>query len=763
MDKMKLLLPTVFLLSCLVVIAAPAQSGKAAGSKPAQDSIGLLMKKVELIPIMINGDKGNRINIVIMNRWTSRDKEPYNSPKMRDEFIRDINESIIAALTPGDPRAQTAFANYREFFNVYGLWYPDTPEWQKGINEETVDAIRDRLFLPWNDEYTGWVTFLVMPNLDQGGGGAARNLEKRVGSAIIAGRGIGKMLHEIAHTCMSIGDEYTAGATGMEAMPTYNVEKEVKAGKIKWRKWIEPGTPLPTPYTAEYRDKVGAFEGAQYHLAGYYRSTAQGCIMGAGVFDNTEKMCPICNQRVAMRVNALVNPISRYSPSASVIRIKGKTRLHFAVNHIRPVPDTQVVRWMLDGKVIASGVDEIDIEVGKSAENEVVCTITDETPFIRPDPPYGQYPVHRVSWKVVGSKTSVDNKTIQAGDIKPELIGEEGIICEAENARIEIPGYEVRTHVYAGHNAFVDFKGKEGSIAWVVNAPEPGIYSVELIYAAISEKGTPMEFSVNGIPADKPVQFIRTLPLYTGWAKTTVTCSLKMGANTITLRSTGNSGVNVDYIRLTPCADMAAMRLFAEGKVKLWFDAADLDGNSAGDDSVPGRFWPVEWKAKATGFPGKIAAKYKPGELNGLGVCGFDNVWVSNLGTDIGSYKTIIMVVKESSMSFPGTCLFRGLNKYIGKSADSGKRLFEPASADLNPKVGKVWLNGTEIDPYKTPASTDFCILTVEFTSEVADKLAGVEGNWEGDIAEVMIIDKTLTDVERKGVELYLRKKWFKL
>jgi hypothetical protein len=106
---------------------------------------------------MINGEKDSRINIVIMNRWSSRDKEPFNSQTMRQEFLKDINESLIAALTPGDDRAQTVFAGYRQFFNVYGLWWPDIPEWGKGVDQNTVDALRDKSFLPWKEEYTGYL------------------------------------------------------------------------------------------------------------------------------------------------------------------------------------------------------------------------------------------------------------------------------------------------------------------------------------------------------------------------------------------------------------------------------------------------------------------------------------------------------------------------------------------------------------------------------------------------------------------------------
>ena len=150
------------------------ESGVIVYGRQAETNVDSLLKKIELIPVMINGPKDNRINIVIMNRWTLREKEPYNSPEMKEEFLKDIHESLIAALTPGDERAQTAYANYRQFFNVYGLWWPDMPQWGKGVDLDLIDTIRNRLFLPWKDENTGWVTVLVMPNTESGGGGAAK-------------------------------------------------------------------------------------------------------------------------------------------------------------------------------------------------------------------------------------------------------------------------------------------------------------------------------------------------------------------------------------------------------------------------------------------------------------------------------------------------------------------------------------------------------------------------------------------------------------
>jgi hypothetical protein len=138
--------------------------------------------------------------------------------------------------------------------------------------------------------------------------------------------------------------------------------------------------------------------------------------MGAGVFDNTEKMCPICEQRVAMRVYKLVNPIKSFNPSETNLNIKGPEEYHFEIDHIRPVPNTQIVRWVLNGKTIATGVDEVNIKFGEITKYELICTLTDETPFIRPDPPYGKYPQMEVRWNISNSAPS----SVAAG-LKVEL------------------------------------------------------------------------------------------------------------------------------------------------------------------------------------------------------------------------------------------------------------------------------------------------------------------------------------------------------
>lgn len=974
----------------------------------SEKEVDSLLKKVELIPLMVNGDKDNRINIVIMNRWSSNDKSPYNSPEMRSEFIEDINESLIAALTPGDERAHTAYANYRDYFNVYGLWYPDSPEWDKGIDGNMVDALRDKMFLPWKDEHLGWVTFLVMPNTDGGGGGAARNLEERTGRALIVGNQIAKMLHEIAHTCISIGDEYTGSATGTSADPTYTVSNEYDRDKIKWRKWIEADTPLPTPYTKEYKDKIGAFEGAQYHLVDYYRSTAQGCIMGSGVFDNTEKMCPICEQRLAMRVNKLVNPIKSFQPVNSFLEISGKTKLHFEIDYIKPIPNTQVVRWILNDKVIAKGTDKIDIEFGELADYKLTCVLTDESHFIRPDPPFAEYPTREISWNISNKapiskanklelsvqrkekKTGTDLEAVVSGGRAPftylwsngnttntlknveadiyevqvtdsdfrtqtakyslynstiksdisasnnknessnafnvdidvtasdkgkdngklEVIADGGVapytyvwkdakqefplgkVYEAEDASIAISGHTIKEYFDAHNNKLVTFNENEGTITWTVEVAKSGTYPIDIVYAGVARGGTPMDIQVNGKVVKKSLTFLPTRPLFIGWEKSTIKAYLDEGVNEISLVSIGKSGANIDYLRVpttfnekaitdsnrfnlkhgeytvvvtdmknksvektinvpqaypfvveniefecnkpgvlnivNPLADYRYLwysdntplfkdekfekpifegvdftpskpgRYYVSAKnknsdvesknricisigdkqktisskeinpsflsqdhIKLWFDASDLDGDGNKDGHIPERGPLKDWTEKTWRNPGKIFAKYEPNKLNGMGVCAFGNVWVSDLGKKVSDIQTVILVYKESSLTFPGMFIFRDLNKYLGLSREPEKRFFDLDFVDKKTKEAKVYLNGELVDPFNTPNPMNFCILTVEFPSIITDSFSRVEGYWEGDIAEMIFIDKVLSETERKGVEEYLRKKWF--
>ena len=60
----------------------------------------------------------------------------------------------------------------------------------------------------------------------------------------------------------------------------------------KWQDMIDSNTPVPTPDTKRYAQKVGVFEGAGYSLKGVYRPTHD-CRMRS---NQTPNFCPVCQR-----------------------------------------------------------------------------------------------------------------------------------------------------------------------------------------------------------------------------------------------------------------------------------------------------------------------------------------------------------------------------------------------------------------------------------------------------------------------------------
>ncbi len=734
----------------------------------------------------------------------------------------------MAAFTPGHPDAHTRYANYHKFFNLYALWWPDAPEWRTGnMDSELVDAVRDRLFLPWTDPYTGWVTVLMMPNRDGGGGGAARNLEARTGNAVIVGNHIGKMLHEISHTCSSIGDEYTAAATGTSAIPVYTTTLDYERDKIPWRAWVEPETPLPTPYTAEYKEKIGAFEGSQYHLTNYFRSTAQGCLMGAGVFDNTEEMCPVCGQRISMRVYTLVYPIEESFPAEEHLMFDTPATQPFRVSRVSPVPDTHDTQWILNGAVIARGVDEVTVSFDPDKAYELVFSLRDTTSFIREDPPFGEFPYRVKRWYINGGQAL---KTV--ADPYLPIQKHQGRRFEAERADFTFEPGAVQPYFGASGQHFLRVGGERAKVSWDVGVNQAGWYDLQIVYASGRKGDNRLDLHVNGELVKPGLVCHETRPLYTGWADVILPVYLRQGNHSISLASVDSSLLHIDYIRLPqdpglePAAvskpltfDPGEIRLkqMKSGEVKilkpieefeylwydedvpvfkvenpakplatgttfyppdkgsyfvgarreadgatsvqrrgfyhspdalshrakamqpdqvksanllLWLDASDLDADGKTDDPAPPRDPFGTWKDKATGMKGPFIL-YKPNSLNNMGVAGFEMVWVTNLEKAVTGFQTVIMVFRESSLSFEGTAPFRGLNHLL--------------------------------DLQSYPPDKDYHILVKEFDEKQSSELRTTEGYWEGSLAEMIVYDGVLSAKERAAVEAGLKRKWFSI
>jgi hypothetical protein len=183
---------------------------------------------------------------------------------------------------------------------------------------------------------------VIMINERNYGGGGIYNLYTTVSVDNKYGDYI--MVHEMGHHLAALADEYYTSSTSYEA-PAITVEPwetNITAlfdkGNLKWKGLVEEGTPIPTPWNKEafdnfgyqiqverdsirkanmpedvmealfarqmakedeffareqYRDKVGAFEGAGYVAKGLYRPQLD-CIM----YTRHMHFCKVCQKSI---------------------------------------------------------------------------------------------------------------------------------------------------------------------------------------------------------------------------------------------------------------------------------------------------------------------------------------------------------------------------------------------------------------------------------------------------------------------------------
>jgi hypothetical protein len=125
------------------------------------------------------------------------------------------------------------------------------------------------------------------------------------------------------------------------------------------------------------------------------------------------------------------------------------------------------------------------------------------------------------------------------------------LTLEAEDAVLS--GGAIVSTAVAGFNGtgFVDFVGPTGeSITWTVNAVQAGLYRLQFRYA-LGAGNRPLRIDLNGTPVAVSTAFPAT-GSFTTWGTITMTVTLNLGANTVSVTSIGSSGPNVDSLTVIP-------------------------------------------------------------------------------------------------------------------------------------------------------------------------------------------------------------------
>jgi hypothetical protein len=336
-----------------------------------------------------SGDPANRINLVVLgDGYTQADQV---------KLTQDAQAWLTAFL--GTPPYQ----NYAGYFNVKLVHVVSNEDGADngmhgfGVLRDTALAAAyqnanppglppDYRLLVVNNARAQTVAMSLAPECTKvivivndskygGSGGALPVFSSNPNACLIA-------LHEFGHSFGGLADEYTCGDTSalpasLEAFP--NVTTQQSPELIKWHRWIQAGTPLPTPDSGIDAACLGLFEGAFFHDRGVYRPR-HACRMRS----LTSAFCEVCSEAIVHGVYDQVSPIDSASP-ASPVQLAAGAALTCSIAHPVPTPNTLQVTWTVDGVVVAGDGDSFTLPGGGLAPgvHDISARLADATPLVR--------------------------------------------------------------------------------------------------------------------------------------------------------------------------------------------------------------------------------------------------------------------------------------------------------------------------------------------------------------------------------------------
>ena len=299
----------------------------------------------QVIAIHESGDPGQKVDLVLLGDGYTADEH--------EQFIAKAHEltDILFATSPFKERKSDfnvwALAPAA---TESGISRPSTNTYRDSPIGATYDAFRsERYVLTFDNKKmrrvassTPYDFIEILTNTETYGGGGIYGL---FSTAAANGEWAPYVfVHEFGHHFAGLADEYYTSSTAYESpadiIEPYepNVTALLNPEDLKWKHLVAPNTPLPTPWpkiayekhsmavqarrrqmradnvseaemnelfwftknhvdelfsTSEYRNAVGAFEGAMYESEGYFRSE-QNCLM----FTRHDQFCRVCRAAI---------------------------------------------------------------------------------------------------------------------------------------------------------------------------------------------------------------------------------------------------------------------------------------------------------------------------------------------------------------------------------------------------------------------------------------------------------------------------------
>jgi IgA Peptidase M64/Peptidase M64 N-terminus len=256
--------------------------------------------------VLNSGDPSEKVDIVIIPEGYTEDE--INS------FKEDC-ERFAGYLFNSSP-----FKENKDKFNIWGIEAPsiesgtDIPKediWKKTLINSTFYTFDlERYLMTYDNKILRNIAsnapydqIYILVNSDKYGGGAIYNhysvcVNDNKYSEFV-------FVHEFGHGFASLADEYFTSDVAYEDFYPLDVEPTdpnlttLVDFDSKWKDLVEDGTPIPTPDTDGYKNKVGAFEGGGYMEKGIYRP-AHDCTMKSIKVDG---FCPVCKRAIQQMID----------------------------------------------------------------------------------------------------------------------------------------------------------------------------------------------------------------------------------------------------------------------------------------------------------------------------------------------------------------------------------------------------------------------------------------------------------------------------
>lgn len=298
-----------------------------------------------VVAIEENGDPAQKVDLLILgDGYTAAETDKFLSR------AREMTEILFAASPFKERRSDFNVWALAPPSAESGISRPSTGIYRDTSLGTSYDAFRsERYVLTYDNKSFRRIASSVpydfveiLTNTETYGGGGIYGLYGTTAADSEWGPYV--FVHEFGHHFAGLADEYYTSSVAYEAPEQIeepyepNVTALLDPKKLKWRHLVNEQTPLPTPWpkevyeehslayqarrtkmreanvpesemnklfrenqdyveqlfsTAEHRNEIGAFEGANYQAKGFYRSELN-CIM----FTRTRDFCAVCGAAI---------------------------------------------------------------------------------------------------------------------------------------------------------------------------------------------------------------------------------------------------------------------------------------------------------------------------------------------------------------------------------------------------------------------------------------------------------------------------------